>query len=232
ERPPMRWRFCVRSCSAASPALRLFRTLNARLLIGHDRAIPSCDKTCREETEMTTWGGICKEVCLAGSAAGPVFLLCSSASAAETTYQRLLNARAEPQNWLMRMGSYGNWNHSGLDQINKTNVANLRVKFMASLSDPNRPSKGSQYFTPLVEDGFMYVGNQYQQYWKFDVRDEKPKPVWKFDAKVQGGAQSLHSVALLGNNVYINTGRDGPNPRLIALDKNSGEVVFDVNTAI
>ena len=61
---------------------------------------------------------------------------------------------------------------------------------------------------------------------------QKPKLVWKFDAKVQGGGQSLHSVALLGNNMYINTGRDSPNPRLIALDKNSGEVVFDVSTAI
>ena len=155
-----------------------------------------------------------------------------AALAAETTYQRLLNARAEPQNWLMRMGSYDNWNYSTLDRINKGNVANLKVKFMAAISDPSRPSKGNQYFTPLVEDGFLYVGNQYQQYWKFDVRDEKPKIVWKYDAKVQGGGQSLHSVALLGNNLYINTGRDSPNPRLIALDKNSGQVVFDVSTAI
>jgi outer membrane protein assembly factor BamB len=78
----------------------------------------------------------------------------------------------------------------------------------------------------------MYVGNQYQQYWKFDVREEKPKLLWKFDAKVQGGGQSPHSVALLGTNLYLNTGRDSPNPRLIALDKNSGEVVFDVGTAV
>jgi alcohol dehydrogenase (cytochrome c) len=155
-----------------------------------------------------------------------------AALAVDTTYQRLLNARAEPQNWLMRMGSYDNWNYSPLDKINKGNVANLKVKFMAAISDPNRPSKGNQYFTPLVEDGFLYVGNQYQQYWKFDVRDEKPKIVWKYDAKVQGGGQSLHSVALLGNNLYINTGRDSPNPRLIALDKNSGQAVFDVSTAI
>jgi alcohol dehydrogenase (cytochrome c) len=167
---------------------------------------------------------------LAGSLVGGMLSMCASASAAETTYQRLLNASTEPQNWLMRMGNYGNWNHSALTQINKGNVANLKVKFMASISDPNRPSKGNQYFTPLVEDGFLYVGNQYQQYWKFDVRDEKPKLIWKFDAKVQGGGQSLHSVALLGNNMYINTGRGGPNPRLIALDKNSGEVVFDVST--
>src|SRR5438105_8111824 len=182
---------------------------------------------------MTTWGATSKYLGLAGSvAATAIFGLCCAASAAETTYQRLLNAPAEPQNWLMRMGSYGNWNHSGLTLINKGNVANLKVKFMASLNDPARPSRGNQYFTPLVEDGFMYVGNQYQQFWKFDVREEKPKLLWKFDAKVQGGGQSPHSVALLGNNLYLNTGRDSPNPRLIALDKNSGQVVFDVGTAV
>jgi alcohol dehydrogenase (cytochrome c) len=174
----------------------------------------------------------CKSFGRVALVAGLLIGVSHAALAAETTYQRLLNARAEPQNWLMRMGSYDNWNYSTLDKINKGNVANLKVKFMAAISDPNRPSKGNQYFTPLVEDGFLYVGNQYQQYWKFDVRDEKPKIVWKYDAKVQGGGQSLHSVALLGNNLYINTGRDSPNPRLIALDKNSGQVVFDVSTAI
>jgi alcohol dehydrogenase (cytochrome c) len=163
---------------------------------------------------------------LAGAACG----LCGSASAAETTYQGLLNAAAAPQNWLMRMGNYANWNHSALDAINRGNVANLKVKFMASLGDSSRPNKAIEYFTPLVEDGFMYVGNQWHQYWKFDVREEKPRPVWKYDAKVQGGGKSAHSVALLGNNMYFNTGNDSPNPRLVAIDKNSGEVVFDVAT--
>ena len=79
----------------------------------------------------------------------------------------------------------------------------------------------------------MYVGNTYQQYWKLDVRNEKPEVVWKYDAKVQGArGKSAHSVTLLGNNLYFNTGNDTPNPRLIALDKNSGEVVFDVSSSI
>jgi alcohol dehydrogenase (cytochrome c) len=120
--------------------------------------------------------------------------------------------------------------NSALAQIKRGNVANLKVKFMFSLSDPRRPNKATQYFTPIVEDGFMYVGNQWQQYWKIDVRDVTPKVVWKFDAKVEGGGKSAHSVALLGNNMYFNTGSDSPNPRLVAIDKNSGEVVFDVNT--
>jgi len=168
----------------------------------------------------------------AGSFAFTTLALCASAFAAETTYQRLLHASDEPQNWLMRMGNYSNWNYSTLSEINRANVANLKVKFMLSLADPARPSKATQYFTPLVEDGFMYVSNQYHQYWKLDVRGGTPKVVWKYDAKVQGGGKSAHSVALLGNNLYFNTGNDSPNPRLVALDKNSGEVVFDVSTNI
>jgi alcohol dehydrogenase (cytochrome c) len=161
---------------------------------------------------------------------GAGLCMCASAGATDVTYQRLLNASAEPQNWLMRMGNYNNWNNSTLSQINRGNVGNLKLKFMMSLGDPRRPNRATEYFTPLVEDGYMYVGNQWQQYWKLDVRDEKPTVVWKFDAKVEGGGKSAHSVALLGNNVYFNTGSDSPNPRLIALDKNSGEVVFDVST--
>src|SRR5216683_3451020 len=170
---------------------------------------------------------------LAGTALGSCLgLSVVPAAAAEVTYQRLLNASAEPQNWLMRMGNYANWNNSALNVINRANVANLKVKFMASLGDPARPNKATEYFTPLVEDGFMYVGNQWQQYWKFDVRNEKPTMVWKFDAKVQGGGRSGHSVTLLGNNMYFNTNNDTSVPRLVALDKNSGEVAFDVNTTV
>jgi alcohol dehydrogenase (cytochrome c) len=156
----------------------------------------------------------------------------TSAQAAEVTYQRLLNASSEPQNWLMRMGNYANWNHSALKEINRGNVGQLKVKFMASLGDPSRPNRATEYFTPIVEDGFLYVGNQWHQYWKFDVRNEKPTVVWKYDAKTQGGGKSAHSVALLGNNLYFNTGSDSPNPRLVALDKNSGEVVFDMPTTM
>ena len=181
---------------------------------------------------MAIWKNYSKRLGLAGSVACTTLGFCLSATAAEVTYERLLNASTEPQNWLMRMGNYGNWNHSTLSEINRSNVANLKLKFMFSMGDPTRPTKATQYFTPLVEDGFMYVGNQYHQYWKLDVREGKPKVVWKYDAKAQGGSKSAHSVTLSGNNLYFNTASDTQNPRLIALDKNSGEVVFDVSLSI
>jgi alcohol dehydrogenase (cytochrome c) len=179
---------------------------------------------------MKIRGHYSMRVALAGSVAYAALSLCMPALAAEVTYERLVNASKEPQNWLMRMGNYGNWNNSTLSTINRDNVKDLKVKFMFAMGDRARPNRATQYFTPLVEDGFMYVGNQWQQYWKLDVREEKAKVVWKFDAKVEGGGNSPHSVALLGNNVYLNTGKDSPNPRLVALDKDSGQVVFDVPT--
>src|SRR2546421_10525850 len=66
---------------------------------------------------MTTWGDTLKQLGLAGSVAGFMLGLCYSALAAETTYQRLQNAPAGPENWLMRMGGYGNSDHSELNQI-------------------------------------------------------------------------------------------------------------------
>src|SRR5262245_12258883 len=45
------------------------------------------------------------------------------------TYERLLNADAESQNWLMIHGNFNNWRSSRLSQINKTNVGQLVPKF-------------------------------------------------------------------------------------------------------
>src|SRR5919202_2642039 len=41
------------------------------------------------------------------------------------TYERILNARSEPQNWLTYYGAYDGQRYSPLDQINKENVRRL-----------------------------------------------------------------------------------------------------------
>ena len=52
--------------------------------------------------------------CAVAWAAGPI------------TQERLVKADAEPGNWLMYSGNYGSYRYSGLDQINRENVATLR----------------------------------------------------------------------------------------------------------
>jgi hypothetical protein len=58
---------------------------------------------------MMTRGRCFERLGLAGVIAGAALGFCLSASAAETTYQRLLNAPAAPQNWLLRMGVQRVW---------------------------------------------------------------------------------------------------------------------------
>ena len=41
------------------------------------------------------------------------------------TYERILNAREEPQNWLTYYGAYDGQRYSPLDQINTENVRRL-----------------------------------------------------------------------------------------------------------
>src|SRR2546421_11602313 len=51
----------------------------------------------------------------------------SLAPAADVTFERLFNP--EPQNWLMNHRTYDAQRHSPLDQINKSNIKDLKLKF-------------------------------------------------------------------------------------------------------
>ena len=57
-----------------------------------------------------------------------VFL--SGSLLAQVTYDRLLHADREPQNWLTYSGSYASQRYSPLTQINRDNVKNLQLKWV------------------------------------------------------------------------------------------------------
>src|SRR5262245_62575220 len=77
----------------------------------------------------------------------------AQAGAAEITWDRLQNADKDPNNWLMYHGSFKGWHYSGLDQINKNNIKNLKVSWIHS---PSTGKRGIQSF-PLVEIGRAHV---------------------------------------------------------------------------
>src|SRR6266705_3532017 len=74
----------------------------------------------------------------------------SSVRAADVTYERLLNP--EPQNWLTHHRDYSAQRHSPLDQINKSNIRNLKLLFAVPLG--GKSTGESLEATPLVDDGF------------------------------------------------------------------------------
>ena len=82
-----------------------------------------------------------------------IFILHFSASGlAQVTYQRLLHAEQEPENWLTYSGTYNGHRYSRLDQINRENVQNLKLKWVFQMRTLEKVET-----TPLVVDGIMYL---------------------------------------------------------------------------
>ena len=87
-----------------------------------------------------------------------------SAVAADVTTDRLINSEKEPGNWLNHHGNLEAHRFSGLNQINKKNVKNLRVAFTWAMGGVEGGGKEIIVFpfsglegTPVAEDGFLYL---------------------------------------------------------------------------
>src|SRR5438034_8934672 len=93
-------------------------------------------------------------------------LLAGTAQAADVTYERLLNP--EPQNWLTHHRDYSAQRHSPLDQVNKSNIKNLKLLFAVPLG--GKSTGESLEATPLVDDGFMNIVDSWGVVYKIDVR--------------------------------------------------------------
>src|ERR1700688_2892820 len=84
-----------------------------------------------------------------------VFLLLVSIAGlapAQVSFDRILNADKEPQNWLTYGGSYESKRYSLLNQITPANAKNLELKwaFQDRALDPYQ-------VTPLVVDGVLFT---------------------------------------------------------------------------
>jgi len=64
--------------------------------------------------------------------------LAATALFGQVTYERLLKAPSEPNNWMTYSGSYKSWRYSSQDQINRQNVANLKVAWVQQMPTSHR----------------------------------------------------------------------------------------------
>jgi PQQ-dependent dehydrogenase (methanol/ethanol family) len=139
---------------------------------------------------------------------------------------RLANADAEPQNWLAHGRTSSEQRYSPLNQINVANVGELALAWYADL-DTNR----GQEATPIIVDGVMYSTSAWSKVQAVDARTGRL--LWQYDPEVPGiwdvraccGVQN-RGAAVWKGRVYAGT-LDG---RLIALQADTGELVWEVNT--
>jgi alcohol dehydrogenase (cytochrome c) len=164
--------------------------------------------------------------CTAPALAG-VLIAAPSAFAAEVTSDRLLNADREPQNWLMNHRTYDAQRYSPLDRINKANVKDLKLAYAVAIG--GTAANESLESTPLAEDGFLYVVDQWGVVYKLDGRSGKMgRIVWRMDPGQENVPLANRDAALWGNLVVSVANYP---PRMIATDKETGKVKWETSLA-
>ena len=85
------------------------------------------------------------------------------------TWERLVNSKEEPHNWLMYSGSLDAQRHSSLDEVNINNVADLELKWAYQIPEIDRAET-----VPLVVDGIMFITEAPSNVVAVDARTGRP----------------------------------------------------------
>jgi alcohol dehydrogenase (cytochrome c) len=182
---------------------------------------PGIRRKIERETIMQMQRPSLCSVLLAGNAICAAFG--SAALARDVTPDRLANP--EPGNWLMNHRSYDSQRYSPLDRINKTNVKSLKLAYAVAIG--GTAVNENLEATPLAEDGFLYVVDQWGVLYKIDGRTgDIGRIVWRMDPGQEKMPDANRGAALWGN--FVVTVANYP-PRLIATDKETGKIVWESN---
>jgi PQQ-dependent dehydrogenase (methanol/ethanol family) len=129
-------------------------------------------------------------------------------------------------NWTTYGGNDWNQRYSTLTQINTVNVRTMvpRMVFQTGIS-----RLGSFENTPIVVDNMMYVTTPYNTAMAYDL--STGKQVWRYEHKlgttIYCCGPNNRGVAVHGPHVYMGT----LDARLVALDRMTGEVAWDIEVA-
>jgi len=157
--------------------------------------------------------------------AGVSLVAAAPAFAADVTADRLANPDKDPGNWLMNHRTYDAQRYSPLERINKANVKGLKLAYAVAIGGTS--ANENLQATPLAEDGFLYVVDQWGVLYKIDGRSgDMGRIVWRMDPGQEKLPLSNRGAALWGNLVV--TTANYP-PRVIATNKDTGKVVWDTN---
>ncbi|MSR19690.1 MAG: PQQ-dependent dehydrogenase, methanol/ethanol family [Gemmatimonadetes bacterium] len=151
-----------------------------------------------------------------------VFALGSDHLAAQVTYERILGAATEPENWLTYNGGYSSQRYSALDEITPGNVDDLELEWML----PNQVF-GAWQSNPIVIDGIMYITQRPNDVMAVDAATGRVFWLYRHtnaeNARVCCGANN-RGVAIHGDRVFMGT----LDAHLIALDAITGRALWKV----
>ncbi len=129
--------------------------------------------------------------------------LAAAALNAQVTFDRILRADKEPQNWLTYSGGPSSQRYSLLNQITPGNVNNLQLQWAFQARSLEKFES-----TPLVVGGMMYLTQAPNDIVALDAATGEIKWLYSYspsrEARVCCGRVN-RGVAILGNTLYMGT---------------------------
>ena len=141
------------------------------------------------------------------------------------TWERLVNAADEPENWLMYSGTLDSQRFSRLDQIDDQNVGNLELKWAYQIPQIDRSES-----VPLVVDGIMFITEAPSNVVAVDAATGRQ--FWRYnhtlpdDLKICCGRNN-RGVSILGETLYMST----LDAHLVGIDARTGNLLWDSEVA-
>ena len=154
-------------------------------------------------------------------------LVCVAAASlhAQVSFDRILRASEEPQNWLTHSGSVLGQRYSQLTQITPGNVRNLEQQWVFQARSLEKFEA-----TPLVVDGVMYTVQAPNDVVALDAATGRVFWVYPYSPSPQARlccGRVNRGLAILGNTLFMGT-IDG---HLLAIDAKTGGLVWNAAVA-
>jgi alcohol dehydrogenase (cytochrome c) len=155
-------------------------------------------------------------------------MLAGSVSAQQISSKDLLDGLANASRWLTYSGDYSGRRHSPLNQITIDNVHRLIAQWTFQTGLAGHKFEAS----PIVIDGVLYVTGPMNHAWAIDGRTGRE--IWRYQRELPPPAELRvccglvnRGFAVHGDRLFMTT----LDAHLVALDRQSGKVVWDVELA-
>ena len=144
---------------------------------------------------------------------------------AQVTFDRILHADREPQNWLTYSGTVASHRFTSLNQITPANIANLELQWVFQARSLEKFEA-----TPLVVDGVMYTVQAPNDVVALDAATGRVFWSWSYipsqETRVCCGRVN-RGLAILGDTLYMAT----VDAHLVAVDAKNGKPLWDRKVA-
>src|SRR5712691_1878101 len=154
-----------------------------------------------------------------------LLIVIAGSLSAQVSFDRLLNADKEPQNWLTYSGSTMSQRHSLLTQINPQNVKNLEQQWVFQARSLEKFEA-----TPLVVDGIMYTVQAPNDVVALDPVTGRVFWTYSYSPSPQSRpccGRVNRGVAIVGDTLFMGT----IDAHLVAIDAKNGRPLWNTTVA-